>query len=163
MRESFNSLVKLCQVYIFQHTIQPNSKGPPRRGDLARRKVKPRDAIAMTIKYLLSKAEPKDIHVQFGVSATTFHDYIILGMQAIIDCLSVNDKGRVFWDRSVESMNRAAERTALFLDIPNVVAMMDGNKLESFNPQDPVLQNRDWNGWTKDANQNLVLVWDPFG
>ena len=162
-RESFDSLVTLCHEYVIQHTIQANSKGPPRKGDLARRKVKPRDAIAMTIKYLLSKAEPKDLHVQFGISATTYHDHIIIGMQAIIRTLSENEKSRVFWDRSVEGMNRAAQRTAQFLDIPNVVAMVDGNKLESFNPQDPILQNRDWNGWTRDANRNLVLVWDPFG
>ena len=162
-RESFNGLVDLCKLYIVKHSIQSASKGPPRSGDLKRRKFQPRDVMAMTLKYLLSKAETKDLHVQFGASATSYQDYIILGMQAIVDALSSNDKAKVYWDRSIRGMKEAAKRTAQFLDIPNVVAMIDGNKLESFNPQDYLDQNRDWNGWTRDANRNLVLVWDPFG
>ena len=162
-RKSFNSLTDLCSKYILQHTIHPNSKVPPRPGDLAKRRCSPRDVIAMTLKYLLSKAEMKDLYVQFGVSATSYCDYIILGMQAIMEALFFNQQGRVYWDCSIESMNRAAERTLQFLDIPNVIAMVDGNKLESFNPQDSLDQNSDWNGWTRDANRNLVLVWDPYG
>ena len=53
--------------------------------------------------------------------------------------------------------------TSQFLDIPGVVAMMDGDKLRSQKPSNHILQNRDYNGWTKDVNRNLLLVWDPFG
>ncbi len=41
--------------------------------------------------------------------------------------------------------------------------MIDGTKVETKTPGDHVLQNRDYNGWTKDLNRNMVLVWDPFG
>ena len=60
-------------------------------------------------------------------------------------------------------MQRCADRTAQFMECPNVVAMMDGDKLGSLAPDDSVLQNRDYNGYTKDVNRNIVLVWDPFG
>lgn len=30
-------------------------------------------------------------------------------------------------------------------------------------PSDPILQNRDYNGWTGDYNHNVLLLWDPFG
>ena len=60
-------------------------------------------------------------------------------------------------------MQRCADRTAQFMACPNVVAMMDGDKLGSLAPDDSVLQNRDYNGYTKDVNRNIVLVWDPFG
>ena len=71
--------------------------------------------------------------------------------------------GKVFWDRSEEHLSRCAERTKFFLDISGVVAMVDGDKLGSKSPSDHLLQNRDYNGWTKDVNRNVVLVWDVFG
>ena len=63
----------------------------------------------------------------------------------------------------MESMSAASQQTSLFLDIPDVVAMVDGTKIETKSPQDLVQQNRDYNGWTKSVNRNMVLVWDPFG
>ena len=41
--------------------------------------------------------------------------------------------------------------------------MVYGDKLVTQSPPDHLLQNRDYNGWTKDVKRNLVLVWDPFG
>ena len=40
---------------------------------------------------------------------------------------------------------------------------MDGLKVKTKAPEETDLQNRDYNGWTGDVNQNLLLVWDPRG
>ena len=69
----------------------------------------------------------------------------------------------MYWDRSEANMRRCAECTLRFMDCLNVIAMMDGDKLVSKNPDKSILQSRDCNGWTKDTNRNAVLVWDPFG
>ena len=63
----------------------------------------------------------------------------------------------------MENVARCAERTQLFLDIPGVVAMVDGDKIVTQSPGEHLEQNRDYNGWTRDVNRNLVLVWDNFG
>ena len=117
----------------------------------------------MTIRFLLSTSEYKDLHVQFGVLVTTFVDCVQLGLRALIKALFKNNLSRVFWDRSEEKLQLAAAQTASFLDIPGVIAMVDGTKVETKAPSEYMEQNRDYNGWTKDVNQNMVLVWDPFG
>ena len=84
-------------------------------------------------------------------------------MRCIVHTLSGHPNVKVFWDHSAEGLIKAAERTNMFLDIPGVVAMMDGDKLRSKTPLITDDQNRDYNGWTKDVNRNLLLVWDLFG
>ena len=69
----------------------------------------------------------------------------------------------MIWDRSIENMEKMAARTASFLDIPGVVGMIDGRKVPSLHPDDFLAQNRDYNGWTKEVNRNVVLLWDPYG
>ena len=41
--------------------------------------------------------------------------------------------------------------------------MIDGKKLRTLQPKNELEQNRDYNGWTRDINRNLVLIWDTYG
>ncbi len=77
----------------------------------------------MTLRYLLSTAEYKDLHIQFGVVVLTFINVVQLGIRALIHALFQHKKARVFWDRPLENLHSAARRTSLFLDIPGVVAI----------------------------------------
>ena len=88
----------------------------------------------MTLKYLLSKAKFKDIHVHFGSILTTYNNCVKLGMWYIVQTLSGHTKAKVFWNRSANGLIKVAERAKICLDIPDVVAMMDGDKLTSRNP-----------------------------
>ena len=81
----------------------------------------------------------------------------------MIQTLSGHPKAKVFGDRSADGLIKAAERTKVFLDIPGVVVMIDGDKLRSKTSLSTDDQNRDYNGWTKDVNRNLLLVCGPFG
>ena len=36
-------------------------------------------------------------------------------------------------------------------------------KVPSSSPADPLHQNRDYNGWTKEVNRNGILLWHPDG
>ena len=121
------------------------------------------DIIAMTLRYLLSSAVSKDLHPQFGATSSQFSKYVLLGMRAIVTCLSDNQISRVYWDLSPAALKKAVDRTKQFLDIPGIVAMVDGNKLRSYRSAEAELQNRDYNGWTHDTNRNILLVWDPWG
>lgn len=134
-----------------------------RASNIKQWKFEARDILAMSLKFLLSKAELKDIHVQFGVPLTSFKIYIGLGIKAIVVGLIDYASSKVFWDRSTDGLKRCADRTKDFLDIPNIVGMIDGDKISSKAPQDVDSQNRDYDGWTKDVHHNVVLVWDPFG
>lgn len=135
----------------------------PKKPKINRCLFNERDIIAITLRYLLSRSEIKDLHPLFGSVRTSF-DYIIdFGINVIISNLINDDRSKIYWDRSIENMDRCARRTKQFLDIPNVVAMIDGDKIETKTPANHILQNRDYNGWTKDVNRNLVLIWDPFG
>ena len=63
----------------------------------------------------------------------------------------------------IENIEKMAARTALFLDIPGVVGMIDRRKMPSLHPDKFLAQNRDYNGWTKEVNWNFVLLRDPYG
>jgi hypothetical protein len=162
-RTSFNDLVAVCNEYLDNTMIKPGAgRTPKARGK--RRKFRNRDIVAIGIKYLLSNSELKNLHVQFGTAVSTFTELVWFAMDCFVVCVGSSKLGKVFWDRSEEHLRRCAERTKLFLDIPGVVAMVDGDKLGSKSPTEHLLQNRDYNGWTKDVNRNLVvLVWDVFG
>ena len=161
-RDSFSHLVSLNRHYIKTKTITL-AKGRMKRSRVGGRKFNSRDVVAMGLKYLLSPSLLKDLHVQFGASQTTFWELAWFAMDSFIVNVGRDARGRVWWDRSEEHLASCAERTNAFLDIVGVVAMTDGDKLVSKSPQNYLHQNRDYNGWTKDVNRNLVLVWDPFG
>ncbi len=162
-RESFDELVMLCGPHILSNGFASAAAGAPKQCHINCRLCKPRDAVAMSLRYLLNTAEHKDLHIHFGVVVSTYIDAFQFGIKALVKLLFNHKKGRVFSDRSVENFHQVAERTAAFLDIPDVVAIIDGTKVQTKAPGDHVLQNRDYNGWTKNGNRNMVLVWDPFG
>ena len=141
-RASFDSLVDLCCVRIERRSPQKRYYRPKVR-NLKRRDYQPRDVTAMTLKYLTSKAELKDLSVQFGAHESTYIQYVHLGMWCLIEKLCDHRDSRVYWDRSTEGLVAAAEVTKDFLDCPNIVAMLDGDKIKGRHPMDPVLQNRD--------------------
>ena len=165
-RKAFGELTKSLRDYILSKPLDPRTlcaTAVIRKIDLEQRIHSVSDIVAMTLKFLLSKTEYKDLHIQFGATLTTYKNCVRLGMEAIVTELINHPKARVYWDRSQEGMERAAARTQDFLDIPNVIGMIDGDKIRGKEPMDIDEQNRDYNGWTKDVNRNLVLVWDPFG
>ena len=119
--------------------------------------------MVMTLKWILSKSEQKNLNVQFGAVASTYSNCVTLGLCTMAFCLADHPKAKVFWDQSIEALQYASKRTKMFLDVPNVVGMMDGIKFRSREPLDQVLQNSNYNGWTCSVYRNCVFVWDPFG
>ena len=85
----------------------------------------------MALNYLLCKAEVKDLHVQFGATCTTYKNCVHLGMKVVVSELINHPQAKVFWDRLPEGLARAASKTCDFLDIPNVIEMIDGDKIGS--------------------------------
>ena len=118
--------------------------------------------MAIAIKYISSVAETKDLYPQFGATSGVFRRCVEVGMVAILSNMD-HPKMRVVWDRSIGNMEKMADRTSSFLDIPGVVGMIDGRKMKSLHPENFLEQNRDYNGWTKEVNRNVVLLWDPNG
>ena len=143
--------------------INTQSRIDTRSQDLKRCMFSPRDMTAMALKFLLSRAEMKD-WLEFGAILTVFDKCTEVGMCAIVKVLMTDARSRVYWDHSEAGMLKAADLTKAFAGLPGaVVAMIDGKKLEFLYPSDLSDQNRDYNGWTHDVFQNLVLVWDPEG
>ena len=161
-RKSFTDLCKITSTTIERSPLH-RDYGIPRSCDLRRRIFDPCDIMAMAIKFLLSMAESKDLHVQFGAIASSFRDMVEVGCAAIIKGLINNTLAQVYWDRSEEGLKRVSDMTKMFSDIPGVVGMIDGKKLESFHPSNHLEQNRDYNGWHSTVNRNMVLLWDPRG
>ena len=89
----------------------------------------------MTVKYLTNSAEPKDLYIQFGAISNVFRQGVELGMVAIIINMN-HPQLRVFWDRSASALKKMVKRTAGFLEIPGVVGMIDGRKIDSLQPSD---------------------------
>ena len=155
--------MELCRNELESRSIDPRHKKPRGLSDILKRMFNCHDIIAMTVKHLISTAEKKDLHVQFGATASTYTKCVRLGMILVVKVLANDPRAKVWWDKSGSSLKLAAERTATFLDITGVVGMLDGLKVTSLNPSNPKEQNRDYNGWTGDTNRNLLLLWDPFG
>ena len=68
--------------------------------------------IAMAFKFLLSssRAEMKDLHVQFGPILTVFDRWTAeVGMCTIVKVLMTDARSRVYWDRSEAGMLKAAD------------------------------------------------------
>ena len=167
-RKSFNELVNLCAAKLLSDPIRPihgkREIGAPRPCDIRRRKFSPRDIIAMTLRHLLSTAENKDIEPQFGAVSTAFSDYVLRGMQVIVEVLYTNDRTKVWWhDMDIEYLQRCANRTRSFTEVENIVFTVDGFKLRTKNDENPRLQNRDYSGWYHDVFRCMVCVYDPFG
>lgn len=154
-RESFNVICILTEPVLISLPLHRDD-GTPRSQDLKRRMFSPRDMIAMALKFLLSRAEMKDLHVQFGAIVTVFDRCIEVGMCAIFKVLMTDTRSKVYWDRSEAGMLKAADLTKAFTGPPGaVVAMIDGKKLESLYPADLSDQNRHYNGW------NNLTFWIP--
>ena len=146
-RESFDLLVTICE-WVINVTPLNRDLGVPDDRARHRRLFGPRGILAMTVKYLTSTAEAKDLFVQFGATSNVFRQGVELGMVAIIGNMN-HPQMRVFWDRSVPALEKMAEKTSGFLEIPGVVGMIDGRKMGSLQPPEWLEQNRDYNGWTK--------------
>ena len=126
-RSAFDDLVDLCTPTINENPMN-RDYGTPDVKQLRRRLYGPRGIMAMTLKYLTSAAEAKDVYVQFGATAMVYRNAIELGMVAIVANMG-HPKLRVFWDRSEEALERMSRKTAAFLDIPGVIGMVDGRKM----------------------------------
>ena len=83
----------------------------------------------MGLKYLLSAASMKDILVQFGAFVQTYSGMVQVAIEAFVKCVWEPNLGKVHWDLSLENAARCVQRNKLFLDIPNVITMVDGDKL----------------------------------
>ena len=161
-RQSFDLLVELASPQLNIHPITPRF-GTPQKKHLSMRIFTNHDIIAMVLKAMTSIAEPKDIYVQFGATATSFHHYVVMGTKCLVHVLSDDRREKIYWDRSAESLEKSAKRTSGFMKIPGVVGMLDGMKRATSTLDDRKSQNRDYNGWTGDVNRNVLLLWDPFG
>jgi hypothetical protein len=161
-RKSFFDLCAATNDYILNTPLNCD-KGIPCEHHLKIRMFDSRDIMAMTIKYLLSEAKIKDLHLQFGAQDVVYRRCIELGCAVICQELINHPHSHVHWDRSLTALNAAANRTKMFTAIPGVVGMIDGKKLESLHPSDYLEQNRDYNGWHSSVNRNLILLWDPNG
>ena len=161
-RDSFDLLVEICQEKISCTPLDARYKAS-KEYKISSRRHTPRDIVAVGIKYLISCAEHKDIFVQFGMTQTMYLNCLRVALTIFVDVLEFNEKSRVWWNKTPQALKRTAEMTASFIEIPNVVAMIDGQKLPSACPADPADQNADYNGWTKETNRNVILLWNPDG
>ena len=157
----FNLLVILVSISIDNHPISDRF-GKPKKWHILRRLFGIRDIVAMVIKSMTAVAESKDVYVQFGATAACFHDYVVMRPKCIIHVLSDDYRANVCWDRSIESLDKAAQRATAFLDIPNVVGMLDGMKRCTLAPDESKLQNWVYNSWAGNVSRSVVLLWDPF-
>ena len=70
-RKSFDDLVAICNEYLDTTMIKPGV-GKKKKARCKRRKFRNRDLVAIALKFLLSNAELKNLHVQFGSAVSTF-------------------------------------------------------------------------------------------
>ena len=87
--------------------------------------------MAMTLCFILSTAEMKYFHVQFRAIVSTYTDCVCLGLYAIVESMMTNPKAKVFWDHNIEALDKVAERTASFLDLPGVATMIGRIKINT--------------------------------
>ena len=160
---SFDELVQLVDYHLNSEPLWEHASKKPSPWHLKRQIFPNRWIVAMVIKYLLSCAEIKDLHVHFGATCTSFWRCVNFGLKVLVKVLIEHPKARVFWDRSHEALEAEAKRTQQFLDIPNVVGFIDSDKLPTLQPSDLDLQNCNYNGWTKECLQNIVLIWNTHG
>ena len=93
--DSFHDLCILTEPVL--KTLPPNrDDGTPLSQDLQRQAFSSRDMIAMALKFLLSRAEAKDLHVQIGAIVTVFDRCTEVGMCAIVKVLMTDARSRVY-------------------------------------------------------------------
>ena len=63
----------------------------------------------------------------------------------------------------VEVLGRRKERKKCFRDSLGFVGFIDSKIIATLNNTDPLLQNREYNGWKSDTFWKCVLVWDTNG
>ena len=137
--------------------------GQPRTEDLRRRLYSPRDILAMTIRFMVSKAPTKDLHADFGALQTSFSTYRALGMRMIVQHLVNDDRSKVYWDMSPEVIAANQQRTAFFDAIPGVVGFIDGVQVDTRRHPVYEMQRLDYSGRAKAHKRNMILVWDTYG
>ena len=115
-RESFAELVDICRGSVEGNPLYRDA-GVPHKKHLRRRLYGPRGVMAIAIKYISSVAETKDLYPQFGATSGVFRRCVEVGMVAILSNMD-HPKMRVVWDRSIGNMEKMADRTSSFLDIP---------------------------------------------
>ena len=74
----------------------------------------------------------------------------------IIENVITNPLVKVYQDRSTEKLAKVAQLTSQFVEISNVIIIIDGNKFLFLVPNTNKLQNRDFIGWTKDLIRNIL-------
>ena len=92
-KDAFYELVSLLETYVERYVLIDG------RLVLKKKKWKKFDAVdcvAMGIKYLISTAEIKDLHPQFGASASTFSQYVNHILHSIVMVLVNHEKSKVF-------------------------------------------------------------------
>lgn len=101
LRGSFVDLVELCKDDLLSMPIRGHTGDTthhsPRRCHQRRRLFTPADIISMTLKFLTTTAELKDLHPQFGSLKTTYNDCVRLGMQVIVKNLINDERAKVVW------------------------------------------------------------------
>ena len=93
-RESFDLLVSIFEATI-NLTPLNRDRGKPDETALEKRLYGPRGIMAMTVKFLTSVAESKDLYVQFGATSNVFRQDVELRMVEVINNMN-HLKMRVF-------------------------------------------------------------------
>ena len=163
-REAFNSLVELCTPMLVTQSLHPSyAQGTPQEHHKKCRKFPPRDIIAMTLWWILSTAGHKDLCIHFGCLESAYAQLVCRGNEVLVHMLRNHPKARVYWNFLEENMKSCAHLTRHFKDMLNVVAFVDGMKLDSFHSSDVYQQNNDYNSWGSDCFRKCILIWDPRG
>ncbi len=69
-RELFYKLVMLCRPHLLLNAFSLSVAGPPKICHLNSPLCKPRDVVAMALKYLVSTVEHKELHVPLEIVVT---------------------------------------------------------------------------------------------
>ena len=96
-RSAFDELIDLCTLTINKNSLNRDCGRPDER-QLRRRLFGPRGIMAMTLKFLTSAAEAKDVYAQFGATSMVYRNAVELGMVAIVANMA-SPNLRVYWDR----------------------------------------------------------------
>ena len=103
-RELFVKLVGICERSVVENPFDRDCGKPTERA-LKRRSYGPRGIMAITIKWLSSCTEAKDLYPQFGVTSVVFRKCVELGLLSIMGNMN-HQKLRVRWDCLIENMEK---------------------------------------------------------
>ena len=123
-RESFNFLLQAVKKDVLSTSLDRQTERMPETHHLKRRLFKLSDILAMTLKFLTCTAEPKDTQPHFGALANQVGQCVEVGLVLALNRnLAADPRFKVHWDFLIENMQKCAERTELFIDVPGVAAM----------------------------------------